>query len=137
MFLVHNSEEWLNWMIGVGCSNTSSGKCKCFRPAREPTHDYSQIFPPGTWPQLETEPFTSHLASIIISGFVSFLPFLISRPYSNWTAFVSTHLFKVTCLKYKNSKLGAIERLAAALAAMKHSQSVCQCEGHHSWELSE
>ena len=38
------------------------------------------------------------LASIIISGFVSLLPFLISQPYTNWTAFDFTHLFNATCL---------------------------------------
>ena len=42
------------------------------------------------------------LASIIISRFVSKFSFLTSRPYTNWTAFVFTHLFKATCLIEKS-----------------------------------
>jgi hypothetical protein len=40
-------------------------------------------------------------------------------------------------LNPKFPDVGVGERLAAAVAAMQHSVSVCECEEHQHWELCE
>jgi len=75
------------------------------------------------------------LATKIISRFVALIQFLSSQLFSNTTAFIFTHLFKAIfwTQKYKGrcgKIIVVVERLAAAVAAMKAHSECLQCEGY-------